>query len=67
MKVTSISDTRISSLTRIGLINPGVAKIVVYDSGEKKYHSLKDVSVNPTEKVIYRLKTIFGDDAVVVK
>ncbi len=67
VKVPSVSDSRIPSLTRLGLLNPGSSKIIIYDAGEKKYHALKDVTVSPSEKLILRLKSIFGDDCVVIK
>ena len=68
VKMQSISDQKkIASLTRLGLLNPGKASIIVYDITTKKYHALKDVVISPTDKVISRLKTIFGDDSVVLK
>ena len=67
IKAPSISDSRITSLTRLALINPGNAKIVVYDSSQHSYHKLKDVAISPSEKVIFRLKSIFGEDCVVIK
>jgi len=67
VKVPSISDSRIPSLTRLALINPGASQIIVYDSTEKRYHSLKDVRISTSDKVVLRLKSIFGEDSVVLK
>ena len=67
IKVPTMTDSRLQSLTRLGLINPGAAKIVVFDSEQKRYHALKDVLISSNENVILRLKSIFGEDSVVLK
>ena len=67
VKIDSLEDRRISVLTRISLLNPGSAKIIVYDMKSRKYSALKDASVAPTEKVISRIKSVFGDENVVFK
>ena len=68
VKIQSVTDERkLSSLTRLGLLNPGKTSIIVYDMSTKKYHSMKDITVSPSDKVVSRLKTIFGDDSVVLK
>jgi DNA polymerase-3 subunit alpha len=67
VKVVGMDDKRINSLTRMALLNPGKTKIVVFDVNTKKYSAIKDVFINPSEKVISRLNSIFGDDSVVLK
>ena len=62
-----MSDTRLNSLTRLALINPGSVKIVVFDASQRKYHALKDVSILLSESVISRLKSTFGAENVVIK
>jgi len=67
IKVPSMSDTRLNSLTRLALINPGGVKIAVFDASQRKYHALKDVSISLSESVISRLKSTFGAENVVIK
>ena len=67
VKVSSISDPKISTLTRLALLNSGNSKIVVYDSSTKSDRVLKESQIALTEKVISRLKSVFGNDNVVIK
>ena len=67
IKVTSMADTRLASLTRLALINPGNKEIVVFDSSSKRYHALKGTTISNSVKVTDRLKSIFGEDSVVIK
>ena len=67
VKVPSVSDPKVSTLTRLALLNPGKSKIVVYDSSKNCYQALKDASISLTDKVILRLKSVFGNDSVVIK
>ena len=54
-------------LTRTALLNPGNTRIVVYEMDTKAYFALKDVKIAPTERVIARLKSTFGDSNVILK
>ncbi len=67
IKVESLSDPRLTRLTRIALLNPGNAAVVVYDAQSKKYSNMTGVALKPTDDVIGRLKSIFGDGNVVKK
>ena len=67
IKVSSMSDSRLNSLTRLALINPGNKEIVVFDSAERRYHALKGTTISSAENVIARLKSVFGEDSVVLK
>ena len=67
IKLTSISDSRLPTVTRLALLNPGSTKIAVFDTSTGKYHSLKDVVISTSEKVLLRLKTVFGEENVVLK
>ncbi len=57
----------INVLTRMSLLNPGNTRIVVYELASKTYVGLKDVKISPSDKVIARLKTTFGDSNVILK
>ena len=61
-------DTKcINVLTRMALLNPGNTKIAVYELDSKTYYGLKDVKISPSEKVLSRLKTTFGESNVILK
>ena len=61
-------DTRcVNVLTRMALLNPGNARIAIYELDSKTYFALKDVKISPTEKVVARLKTTFGESNVILK
>jgi hypothetical protein len=51
----------------MALLNPGNTRIAVYELDSKTYLALKDVKISPTEKVISRLKTTFGEANVILK
>ena len=67
IKVSSMSDTRISSLLRMAMLNPGKTKIAVFDESTKKYSVLKDASILASQKVLSRLFELFGKENVVLK
>ena len=67
VKVDSISNPKIASITKLSLLNPGPAQVVIFDSTTKKYAAIKDVKINPNEYVLTRLNSIFGDGNVVLK
>ena len=61
-------DTKcINVLTRMALLNPGNARIIVYEMDSKGYSAFKDVKISSSEKVIARLKTTFGEANVILK
>ena len=67
VKVNGMDDKRMPTLTRMALLNPGKSRIVVFDVNTKKYSAIRDVLINPTEKVLSRLSTTFGEGNVVLK
>lgn len=67
VKAESIKDVRIAKLTRTALLYPGKTEIVIYDTITKKYSILKDTPINPTEDVLTRLRSIFGEENIVYK
>ncbi len=67
VKLASLSDERINTLFRIAALNRGDTEVVVYDSTTGKYSVLKGASLNPTEKVIARLSSVFSTENVVFR
>ena len=65
IKVDNLSDPRLNKMTRIALLNPGNATVVVYDAQTKKYSNMTGVAIKANDEVMARLKSIFGDGNVV--
>ena len=67
IKVKNLNDSRINTVYRISALNRGSAAVVFFDESTRKYHMPKNVTVDPSEKVIEKLTEIFGEGAVVCK
>ena len=67
IKVTGLDDKRIATISRMALLNPGKCSVVLYDTTTKKYSAIKNVRIDPSDKVLARFKTNFGEDSVVLK
>ncbi len=67
IKVDKLDDKRIPSLTRIAMLNPGKCRIIVFEASTRRSSLLKDTFINPSEKVISRLASTFGEENVVLK
>ena len=67
IKIPSLSDPRINNLMRIAALNRGNAKIVLYDESRKKYCALKGALVDPSEKVLGKLSSLFNAENVILK
>lgn len=67
IKLAEFDEKRLFPIYRLANLNPGKAEIVIFDASSKKYSVMKNITVKPGERVIQRLKAIFGDENVVVK
>ena len=67
IKVQSLADKRIDLIYRIATLNAGRSPVVLYDESTKKYSAIKGVALDPSDKVIARLSSIFSPQSVVVK
>ena len=67
IKLDSLDEEKLIPLYRIANLNPGNIPIAIYDASKNKYVSLKNVTMNADEKVLMRLKSIFGDTNVVFR
>ena len=67
IKLPSVSDKRVSTIYRIAALNPGDARIVLYDESTKKYNVIRDAFVDPTDNVIRRLSSLFSEENVILK
>ena len=67
IKVPNLNDSRINVILRISALNRGNAKIVLYDESRKKYCAMKDCLAAPSEKVMTKLSSLFGEENVILK
>ena len=67
IKVPNLDDPKINNIKRIAALNRGKAKVVLYDDSRKKYVAMKDIMIDPSDKVVSKLASLFGDKAVVLK
>ena len=67
IKVSSLADPRIANIQRIATLNSGNAKVVLFDESTKKYSAMRSVSIEPSERVISRLYSIFSEQNVIIK
>jgi DNA polymerase-3 subunit alpha len=67
VKVPSLADSRINSIYRIATLNRGNTRVVLYDSATGKYSAMRDVTVDPSDRVITRLCGIFSPENVILK
>ncbi len=67
IKIPDLNDKRINNIKRISALNRGNAKIILYDESNKKYCAIKDASIDPSDRVLERLSSLFGADSVILK
>ena len=67
IKLKDLSDQSLVNIYRISSLNPGKCQIVLFDESTGKYVNLKGGLINPTEKVLERLRGIYGERCVVLK
>ena len=67
IKVPSLSDKRIANLQRMAVLNRGNSKVVLFDESTKKYSGMKSILIDPSDKVITKLKSLFSEENVIVK
>ena len=67
IKIPSISDARVNNLKRIAALNAGKCRVILYDESSKKYSAIKDAYVDPSQKVIAKLVSLFGVENVILK
>ena len=67
IKLASFDENKLTPIYRISNLNPGRCAVIVFDSSTRKYTAIKNATVEPSEKVIGRLKSLFGEENVVLK
>ena len=67
IKVPDLMDKRIKTVSRIAMLNPGAASVVIFDASTRKYSVMTGVKLNPNAAVLDRLKKNFGEENVIIK
>ena len=67
IRVKNQKDERIPLIYRIAALNRGDAQIVLFDDSTRKSLAMKNILVDPTDKVISKLRDVFGQNDVVLR
>ena len=67
IRVADQKDERIPLIYRISALNRGDAQIVLFDDSTRKSLAMKNILVDPSDKVISKLRDIFGQNDVVLR
>jgi DNA polymerase-3 subunit alpha len=67
IRVKDQKDERIPLIYRISALNRGQTQIVLFDDSTRKSLAMKNILIDPTEKVITKLRDIFGQNDVVLR
>ena len=67
IRMDRFDEGRLAPVYRIASLTPGKTPLAIYDASNGKYISIKNVTLSTEEKVITRLKALFGNDNVVIK
>lgn len=67
IRVKDQKDERIPLIYRLSTLNRGQTQIVLFDDSTRKSLAMKNILIDPSEKVISKLKDIFGPNDVVLR
>ena len=67
IRVANQKDERIPLLYRISALNRGQTQIVLFDDSTRKSLAMKNILIDPTDKVMSKLRDIFGQNDVVLR
>ena len=67
IKVPSLTDKRINTLTRLAVLNRGETPIIVFDASTRKYQALKGAYIDTDERIIERISEMFSKENVILK
>ena len=67
IKLQRFDEGKLTPIYRMSSLNPGKCAVVIYDASTSKYVAMKGITISSEQKVIDRLKALFGNDNVVVK
>ena len=67
IRVSNQKDERLPLIYRISALNRGDAQVVLFDDSTRKSLAMKNILVDPSDKVISKLRDIFGQNDVVLR
>ena len=67
IRVANQKDERIPLIYRIAALNRGQTQIALFDDSTRKTLAMKNILIDPSDKVINKLKDIFGQNDVVLR
>ena len=67
IRVKDQRDERIPLIYRIAGLNRGQTQVVLFDDSTRKSLSMKNILVDPSEKVMTKLRDIFGQNDVILR
>ena len=67
IRVKDQKDERIPLIYRMAALNRGQTQIVLFDDSTRKSLAMKNIFIEPSEKVINKLKDVFGQNDVVLR
>ena len=67
IRVKDQRDERIPLIYRIAALNRGQAQIVLFDDSTRKSLAMKNILIDPSDKVLGKLRDIFGQNDVVLR
>jgi DNA polymerase-3 subunit alpha len=67
IKLSELSESKLLPVYRIAGLNPGKTPVIIFDDVTKKYINIKNVTLEPTERVLRRLADNYGEGNVILK
>ena len=67
IKVPSLDDKRINTLSRLAILNRGDTPVILFDASSRKYCALKGAFIDSSELLIERLREMFSLENVILK
>ncbi len=67
VKLPTLSEEKLRPLYRIAMLNPGEAEVAVYAEDTKKYSAVKNLFLDPSDRVLERLSALYGEKNVVLR
>ena len=67
IKLERMDESKLTPLYRLANLNPGRSTVAIFDASSKKYVIVKGVTISLNEKVLERLRSVYGDTNVATR
>ena len=67
IRVSSLDPKGLQTVYRLSALNRGNVQIILYDTTTGKYSSMKNITVNPNDYVMDKLRRAYGENNVILK